>query len=102
VAIGSREHLVDFTDRALVEIRRRRTAGGFGEELGIRIVPGGYADNEVEISFDFTFTDGHDWIDRTQGLVVLFDGSDAEQLVGRTVDFDDGAFRAHQATAPRR
>jgi hypothetical protein len=102
VPIGRGEHVVNFTDRALQEISRRRAAGGFGEQLGIRIAPGGYADNEVEISFDFAVSDGRDWIDRTQGLVVLFDGSDVEQLVGCAVDFEDGVFRAHHATAPRR
>jgi Fe-S cluster assembly iron-binding protein IscA len=99
---GFRKHLLELTDRAVEAIRARRANGGFPEDVGVRISPGGFTDAEVKISFDFPVSDGRDWIDESQGLLLLIDKSDENQLADTTVDFEEGVFVARVAAKPRR
>jgi hypothetical protein len=97
-----RKQVLELTVRAAEAIRSRRAAGGFPDNIGVRIAPSGHFDTAVEISFDFPVSDGRDWIGESHGLLILIDKSDEGALTGCTVDFEDGGFWARAPTTPVR
>lgn len=97
-----RKQVLELTERAAEAIRSRRAAGGFPDNIGVRIAPSGYADAEVGVSFDFPVSDGRDWIGESHGLHVLVDKSDESKLKGCLVEFEDERFWARPARAPAR
>ncbi len=95
-----RKDLVDVSDRAAAEIRLRIAKRGFPERVGVRITPGKWADGKVAVTFDYPVSDGRDWIDESQELLLLIDKNDEAQLAGCRLDFRDGAFWATPAAEP--
>ena len=77
---------------AVMESRRQR--GRFPDGVGVRITPTRWADNEVEIAFDYPVSDGRFWIDQCQETVLIIDKQDEPQLSGCTIDFADNQFVA--------
>ncbi len=92
-ANAHRKDVLDVSEAAATEIRSRMESRGFPADVGIRVRPTKWADNEVEISFDYPVSDGRDWVDESEGLLLLIDKRHEHQLSGRTLDFGDGAFR---------
>jgi len=88
--------LIELSDEAATEIRSRIAQGEFPDGIAVRITPTKWADGEVEISFDYPVSDGRDWVDRSQGLLLLIDKKHETQLQRCRVDFADGTFSATQ------
>jgi hypothetical protein len=89
-----KKKVLEVSAAALAEIRSRMAKGGFSEEHGVRVTPTKYADSEVEITFDYPVSDGRDWVDESDDLLLLIDKNDEWQLLGRWLDFADGRFLA--------
>ena len=92
-----KKKILEVSAAAATEIRSRMAKSGFSEEHGVRITPTKWADSEVEITFDYPTSDGRDWVDESDGLLVLIDKNDEWQLLGRRIDFADGTFSANMA-----
>ena len=93
VSIGAhKKKILELSDSAAEEIRSRMERGGYSDELAVRITPTKWADAEVEISFDFAVSDGRDWTDESQGLLLIIDKRYERQLSGSLLGFDDGRF----------
>lgn len=84
--------VIELTESAAAEVRRRRDAAGHPESVAIRVFPTKWADAECEVQFDYPVSDGRDWVGVSMGVTVLIDKRDAELLQGRALDFSDGAF----------
>jgi Fe-S cluster assembly iron-binding protein IscA len=89
-----RNDLLSVSDDALAEIQALMLKGNFPSEIGVRISPTQWADNEVEISFDYPVSDGRDWVGEARGLLLLVDKKDEDQLSGCQLNFRDNAFTA--------
>jgi len=83
-------NVVALTERCAIELKRRHTAGGFGQDAVVRVAPGNAS--EYELLFDFAVANGQDWIGESQGLPVVVDRRDAPTLLGKTIDFQNGKF----------
>lgn len=96
-------NVIEFTDAACEEIKRRLSAGKFGAEAVVRITPDSMAPNHVGVLFDFALADGRDWIGKSRGIPVVVDRNDARELQGAKVDFRDGTFvRSQHNRSPGR
>lgn len=73
--------LVTVSAAALAEIRARRIAGEFDESLAVRIIPLGKRSGEARIAFDYPVSDGNEWIDSSQGVLLLV-GKEHEFAIG--------------------
>ncbi|MEI8020271.1 MAG: hypothetical protein WCH39_18870 [Schlesneria sp.] len=82
----------DFVEPGRVQARILK--GNFPSEIGVRISPTQWADDEVEISFDYPVSDGRDWVGEARGLLLLVDKKDEDQLSGCQLNFRDNAFTA--------
>lgn len=87
-----RKNILEVSLLATEEIRSRMAKGGFSEELGVRITPTKWADSEVEITFDFPVSDGRDWVDESNGLLLLIEKEHEPEFSGKFLDFVDGKF----------
>ena len=87
-----RKDILAISDGAAAEIRSRMANGDFPQDIGVRITPTKWADAEVEITFDYPVSDGRDWVDESQGLLLLIDKNHEFQLCGRQLDYRDGRF----------
>lgn len=99
---GSIEHVfnvVEFSAAAAVEIRRRMVAGRFEPNVAVRIVPHRTGAG-CDVQFDFPFSEGPDWLGRSQNLSVLVDKRDAMLIQGATIDFQGGEFRVTRTHVP--
>ncbi|NLS91905.1 MAG: hypothetical protein GXX96_06955 [Planctomycetaceae bacterium] len=86
--------LVDMTLRAKSEIEIRQLRGGFPDGVGVRITPTKWADNEVEIAFDYPVSDGRFWIDESHGVILIIDKEHEVELADHTIDYADDRFVA--------
>ena len=87
-----KKKILELTSPAAEKIRALMVNGGFDEELGVRITPVERGGPEVEITFDYPISDGSDWIDESDGLVLLIDKKHELQLLGHRLDYEDGRF----------
>lgn len=94
VASQCARNVIELTESAAAEIRRRRDAAGHPESIAIRIFPTKWADAECELQFDWPVSDGRDLVGSSMGITILIDKRDAELLDGRALDFTEGAFVA--------
>lgn len=85
-------NVIELTDVAIDEIRRRHTAGRFEPDVVVRVTPDPSAFRNVTIQFDFALADGRDWIGQSQGIPIVVDRTVAPELQGCTIDFRDGEF----------
>ena len=92
-----RKDLLTVSDDALAEIQARILKGKFPSEIGVRISPTKWADDDVEISFDYPVSDGRDWVGESRGLLLLVDKKDEDQLSGCQLNFRDDAFTVRPA-----
>ena len=93
-ATAHKKKILELSTRAAEEIRSRMENGGFSEGLGVRITPTKWADSEVEIAVDYPVSDGRDWVDESDGLLLLIDKQHESRLSGCRLDFADGEFSA--------
>jgi len=93
---GQDRQVVELSEAAADELRRRMVVGRFDPTIAARIIPHA-AGNGCEVRFDFPYSDGHDFLGRSRNIAVLVDRKDAEFLEGATVDFCDGQFRIRYA-----
>jgi Fe-S cluster assembly iron-binding protein IscA len=84
--------VVDFTDAAVQEIRRRHAQAKFGSEVVVRVEcePPDY--HKINITFDYPIADERDWIGESNGIPVVIDREIAPEIQGSTVDFSAGQF----------
>jgi Fe-S cluster assembly iron-binding protein IscA len=85
-------NVVEFTDSAIEEIRRRHAAGRFGADVVVRVTPDRSEYPKVMIQFDYALADGRDWIGQSHGIPMVVDREYAPELQGSTIDFRDGNF----------
>ena len=85
-------NVIDLTDVAIDEIRRRHTAGRFDADVVVRASPDPSEFRKVMIQFDYALADGRDWIGQSQGIPIVVDREVAPELQGCTIDFREGAF----------
>ena len=85
-------NVVDLTDAAIDEIRKRHKAGRFDPDVVVRVTPDIADYRKVTIQFDFALADGRDWIGQSQGIPIVVDREVAPELQGRIIDFRDGDF----------
>ena len=96
-ASGHQKKLIEITPKAGEEIRARREAGSFSPDVGVRITPLQKQGDEVRVSFDYPVSDGGDWVDHSDGLLLLIDKSHEPDLLGRSIEFVNGTFIAKQS-----
>ena len=84
--------VVQLSNVAAEEVRRRIVAGGFSPAIAVRITPHA-SGNGCEVQFDYPYSDGHDLIGNSQNLIVLVAREHAAQLMGRLIDYSAGQFR---------
>jgi Fe-S cluster assembly iron-binding protein IscA len=84
-------NVVALTKAAASEIVRRLHAGQFGPDAVVRIPPG-ECPAEYTVAFDYALADGRDWIGASQGIPIVVDRRAAPFLLGKTIDFREGAF----------
>lgn len=91
-SFGHARTVVSLTDSAVAEIRLRMATAGFESYIAVRVIPesGGLG---CEIQFDDPYSDGRDWIGRSQDICILVDKEDAESIQGAVVDFQGSEFR---------
>jgi Fe-S cluster assembly iron-binding protein IscA len=89
---GNEKDVIKLTPRAAAEIDRRKTAGRFTNDVGVRILLAESYGSACKVEFDFPASDGRDWIGIAEGHTVLVDKEDAELLQGKIIDFMDGEF----------
>lgn len=85
-------NIVDLTDSAVDEIRRRHAAGQFDADVVVRVSLDRAEYRTVTIQFDFVLADGRDWIGQSKGIPIVVDRDMASELQGFTVDFRHGEF----------
>lgn len=93
---GNKKKILELSNAAAAEIGVRKAAGGFRDDVAIRIIPTKAA-GEVRIVFDYPVSDGRDWVDSSQDFLLLIDKNDERKLSGCCVDFADGRFVASPA-----
>lgn len=86
--------ILEISPLAAAEIRSRMAKGGFSEELAVRVTPIEFTDSEVEIAFDYPVFDERDWLDKSDGLLLLIDREYESQLSGCQIEFFNGKFYA--------
>ena len=100
-ASAHKRKMIEVSELAAEEIRSRMARGGFPDGIGVRITPTKWADSGVEITFDYPVSDGRDWVDESQGLLLLVDKNDEPHLAGCVIDFRDGASQTKRAPRVR-
>ncbi len=85
-------NVVDLTETAAEEMRRRICDAGFGVDVVVRIAPEGSRGLEYRVAFDYATADGQDWLGHSQGLPIAVDKRDAAALHGKVIDFRHGEF----------
>ena len=90
---SSLKNVVNLSERAAVEIRRRLDEGKFGPGVYVRLIPHRER-NECEVRFDFPYADDEEWLGRSQGLPIVIDRALAERIMNFEVDFDGQRFLA--------
>jgi Fe-S cluster assembly iron-binding protein IscA len=84
--------VVDFTDAAVVEIKGRFAAGGFRDQVVVRVECEPRDDQKVTILFDYPIADDRDWLGESNGLPIVVSRDIAPKLQGATIDFVAGKF----------
>jgi Fe-S cluster assembly iron-binding protein IscA len=85
-------NVVEFTDVAMQEIKRRIIQGKFGADVVVRVEPLERMPKEVKITFDYALADGDDLIGKSHGLPVVVDRRVAAALDGWTIDYGNEVF----------
>ena len=85
-------NVVDLTDSAIEEIRRRLTDGQFDADVVVRVTPDRSEYRKVSVQFDLALAGGRDWIGQSHGIPIVVDRDLAAELQGCTVDFQYGEF----------
>jgi hypothetical protein len=102
--VSSLDHckeIAELSERALIEIQRRIELGKFPQTIGVRISPVRPGSSELQVTFDYPVSDGRDWIDESQGKVLLIRKDDEVWLSGCTIEFDNGVFLSSPRTMSR-
>jgi hypothetical protein len=82
-----------FTDIAATEIRSRGEAAGFGNTVAVRVTPSQQTASECKIEFDYPYSDGSEWIGRSQGFIVLIEKEEEWMLKESIIDYRNGRFQ---------
>ncbi len=85
-------NIVELTEAACEEIKRRHATGQFGADVVVRIEPDSNVPTHVLVAFDFPLADGRDWIGESHGIPIVIDRRVAPELWGCRIDVCDGAF----------
>lgn len=85
-------NVVEFTDSAIAEIRRRHKEGRFDADVVVRVTPDRSEFRKVAIAFDFALADGRDWIGQSHGIPIVVDRDMAPELQGAIIEIRDGDF----------
>lgn len=85
--IDHRKDIVELTENAAEEILARIKEAKYPAEVAVRIEPADWYNQTVTISFDFPVSDGRDWVDDSQGILLLIEKRHEEQLAGKTIDY---------------
>jgi len=89
---GSIGNVVELSEAAVEEIRRRHGAGEFEPDVVVRVEPHQTSRHQLKVAFDFALADGRDWIGQSDGIPVVVDRRIAGTIHGVVVDFRDGEF----------
>ena len=83
------------TTAATSEMRRRRSDGGHGDNLVIRLLPKRRS-SLLRISFEVFDPDDRDWQWQSEGLTLVVDRKRGAFLDNALIDYADGAFRIRE------
>ena len=85
-------NVVQLTDAAAQEIRRRLVAGEFAADTVARLQATDGSGSGYQVTFDYAVADGSDWIGESHGIGILVNRRETSSLLGRTIDFRRGIF----------
>jgi hypothetical protein len=100
-ATGHQKKIMEVSEAAAREIRGRIAKGGFRDDVGVRITLTNAMAGEVRVSFGYPVSDGGDWVDYSQGLLLLIAKDQEAQLSGSHLDLVDGKFVARIGFTPK-